>query len=61
MDWYWWILLWLVMGALALAFIAGAHDDRFDERPLGSLHPPNGDKGKSKSKSKDKNDEPKWW
>lgn len=53
MAWYWWIVIWVLLGVGVWAFIAGAHDDsRFDERPMQQTHPPN--------KGGNKNDN-KWW
>jgi len=60
MTWYWWIVLWLVVCAGILLFFTGAHDDRFDERPLPQHHPPDGDREKNEGKDEEKSDV-KWW
>ena len=51
MEWYWWIVIWIVLGIGVIMFIAGAHDGRFDERPM-SYHPPD---------KRNRKDEQKWW
>lgn len=52
MEWYWWIVIWVLLGVGVWAFIAGAHDDRFDERPVTRQHHP---------PDRQQNDKQKWW